>query len=393
MINSYNDHLSKVFIPSWISCLDESMSAWTSKWTCPGWVYVPRKPHPHGNEYHTIACGESGVLYAIELAEGKSRPKEKPRELFYELGKTAGLLLRLCQSIFQTGKIVVLDSGFCVLQAIVELKKKGVYASALVKKRRYWPKYVKGDVIKAHFKDVPIGITKRLPGELDGVKLDLFCLKEPDYVLTLMSTYGSINAKSGQKDSVRYGANGGATIFKYNVVVANHYDYRDSVDNHNSKRHDCGTKQGLSLEETWRTTRWPCRVFSFILALTEVNAFNGMKYFSSYEGTQWEFRKRLAYQMIHNGYDMDNSKKKVSVRRNLRSSTHHELVSAPPYSKFKGSKWQKRYKMKYQQHLCSSVNCKNRVRTVCTCSKDIWRCSKCFSNHFIVVARASLPSS
>ena len=34
--------------------------------------------------------------------------------------------------------------GFCVVQGIIELLKKGVYAGAQIKKRRYWPKFVKG---------------------------------------------------------------------------------------------------------------------------------------------------------------------------------------------------------------------------------------------------------
>ena len=31
-------------------------------------------------------------------------------------------------------KIFVIDSGFCDLKAIIELKKKGVFAAALIKK-------------------------------------------------------------------------------------------------------------------------------------------------------------------------------------------------------------------------------------------------------------------
>ena len=392
LLKSWNDHMAEVFIPSWVSCLDESMSPWTSKWTCPGWMYVPRKPHPQGNEYHTIACGASGILYRLEIVEGRSRPKEKPSEKFHEEGKTASLLLRLTEPIFDTGKIIILDSGFCVLDAVIALKKRGVFASALVKKRRYWPRHVDGEAIKESLKDTPVGVTRRLPGELHGEKFDLFCLREPDYVMTLMSTYGSLNANTNQRDSIRYDDNNRPVVFKYNNVVGNHFEYRDAVDQHNAKRHDCGTKLGLSLEGAWKTTRWPVRVFSFILALTEVNAFASMKYFGSYEGTQWEFRKKLAYQLIHNGYDLQSSKKKSSARRNLRSKSHHELISAPPFSKFVGSKWNKRYKMKYQQHNCNTANCKNRVRTVCTCSKHIWRCSECFSKHCIEVAMACVPA-
>ena len=77
MIKLFNKHMAEVFVPSWVSCLDKSMSIWFNKFTCPGWMFVPRKPHPFGNEYHSICCGLSGVMFAIELVEGKDRPKEK----------------------------------------------------------------------------------------------------------------------------------------------------------------------------------------------------------------------------------------------------------------------------------------------------------------------------
>ena len=382
LIAAFNQHMSDVFIPSWVSCLDESMSIWTSRWTCPGWMYVPRKPHPQGNEYHTIACGVSGILYAIELVEGKDCPPQREKPRFHEKGKTASLLLRLCQSIFQTGKVVILDSGFCVLQALVELKKMGVYASALVKKRRYWPKNVPGESIKSDFEDVDIGVTKRKPGELDGEKIDLFCLKEPDYVMTLMSTYGTVASLPDQKESLRV-VDGEVKRFKYNVVVGNHYRYRDSVDAHNSKRHDCGTKHGLSIEETWKTTRWPCRVFAFVLSVAEVNAYLAMVFFGDYSGSQWEFRKKLAYELIHNPYDTDGASVDGSSRCILRSDNDHRLITAPAYSKFEGGEWKNVYRMEYQQHKCMMGDCKKRIRTVCTCSKHIWRCNKCFIKHCI----------
>ena len=208
--------------------------------------------------------------------------------------------------------------------------------------------------------------------------------------MILMSTYGSLSCNVNQRDSVRI-VNGVPKIFKYNVVVGNHYKYRDAVDAHNAKRHDCGTKNGISLEETWKTSRWPCRVFVFILAIVEVNSYNAMKYFGKYDGTQMQFRRKLAYQLIHNPYDIDGKQKKTHSRQILRSTSHHELISAPPFCKFSGNKWAKRYKMKYQQHACNTIKCKNRVRTVCACSKDIWRCSECFSKHCVEEARAAVP--
>ena len=52
LIKEWNMHMQWIFIPSWMSCLDESMSSWTRWLTCPGFMYIPRKPHPMGNGYH-----------------------------------------------------------------------------------------------------------------------------------------------------------------------------------------------------------------------------------------------------------------------------------------------------------------------------------------------------
>jgi hypothetical protein len=132
-------------------------------------LYVcPKKAPPMGNKYHSICCGLSGKMFGIELVEGKDSPPEVHRQL-EDLGKTAGLLLRLCKGIFSTGKVVILGSGFCVLQALIELKKKGVFASAMIKKRRYWPKHIKGEEIKEYMATKAVGTCERLPGILlDG---------------------------------------------------------------------------------------------------------------------------------------------------------------------------------------------------------------------------------
>ena len=43
------------------------------------------------------------------------------------------LLLRLARSLFGADKLVILDSGLFVLKYIVSLKKRGIYASSLIK--------------------------------------------------------------------------------------------------------------------------------------------------------------------------------------------------------------------------------------------------------------------
>ena len=54
------------------------------------------------------------------------------------------------------------------------------------------------------------------PGKINGVKFDLFCLKEPDYVMKLMSTYVSLHTHPNQKESVRTDDKG---IFSKNVQI------------------------------------------------------------------------------------------------------------------------------------------------------------------------------
>ena len=89
-------------------------------------------------------------------------------------------------------------------------------------------------------------------------------------------------------------------MFKYTEVITNHYNYCGAVDDHNAYWHDCGKKHGLSLEETCKTKRWANRVFVFILAASEVNAYLAMRYFGELKMTQLEFRKQLPLELIHN---------------------------------------------------------------------------------------------
>ena len=126
----------------------------------------------------------------MEIVERKDKPKERGKYKYHKYGKTGSLILRLCIPLFITGKVVILDSGFCELLYVIALKKMGVFSYALIKKRRYWPRYVKVEEIKAHFEYSPVGDNQRLLGEINGVKFDLFFLKEPDYVMKLMSNYG-----------------------------------------------------------------------------------------------------------------------------------------------------------------------------------------------------------
>ena len=77
MIEAFNEHYDGEYVLSWLNCLDESMNSFLDKF-CPGFMCVPRKPHPFENKYHSIANGvtEKGlegkpIMWRVKLQEGE----------------------------------------------------------------------------------------------------------------------------------------------------------------------------------------------------------------------------------------------------------------------------------------------------------------------------------
>ena len=118
---------------------------------------------------------------------------------FEEKGRTAGLLLRLCESIMHSGRVVIMDSGFYVLQALIELLLVGVYSSTVINKRRYWPKYRDGEGIDQHFQTKEVGQCDSHSGTLSGKAFSIFYMKEGNYTMKLMAKYGALVEIDGSK--------------------------------------------------------------------------------------------------------------------------------------------------------------------------------------------------
>ncbi len=65
------------------------------------------------------------MMLNVELVEGMERPAKLDKTKYdNHRGKTWGLLLQMHCEYFATGSYVVLDLGYCVTEAIVELKKE-----------------------------------------------------------------------------------------------------------------------------------------------------------------------------------------------------------------------------------------------------------------------------
>lgn len=317
----------------------------------------------------------------MELVEGKDHPPQI-QERWSELGRTTGLLMRMLSTYFTTGRYVVLDSGFCVLRALIELKKVGLFACAVIKKRRYWPAMVPGGEMTEAFNDANVGASMAISGVLDGVKYFLWGLKEPSYVMKMMATGGPLIANETCKDQRRRFNEGGVEVsrtFQFPLPYDWHYRFRHAVDDHNNVRHSLPSVEGTII-----TTRWEMRVFSFLLAVSEVNAFLTYRFFCKPDimPTLQEFRHKLAWQLIKNRWIMEQD-----AGEQQEACAIHQLMKAPPHAtKFARGRWNCTAKLRYQNYPCTVRNCgepPKRVRTYCSCHPGKWICQYCHAAHVL----------
>ena len=207
--------------------------------------------------------------------------------------------------------------------------------------------------------------------------------------MKLISTYGTLTPSPNQEEVIRRVRNLDGTFsnkkIKYCHPIGYHFRYRHAVDDHNNLRHS-----SPSLEGVWRTHRWEMHVFSFFLAVTEVNAFLACRFFiwnkrTKKNPTLHQFRKQLAYQMIENKW-RKVERGEITVRRKskrIKITQSHTLESALVGAKkyFGDGKWYFSTTTKYPQFTCTQQNCKTRVRSFCSCSIGRWLCKTCHLEH------------
>ena len=149
-----------------------------------------RKPHPFGNDRHTISCGLSTIMPFAEIVGGRYCSHERGRPEFDYIGRKLGKIMRFTRPIWNCAKVVIMDSGFCVTKGLVEIWNKGIFGAALIEKRRYCPANIKGGSINDHFDSKEVVNVDAVNQMEYGMSYHLFCMKDPDYVINLMTTYG-----------------------------------------------------------------------------------------------------------------------------------------------------------------------------------------------------------
>ena len=94
---------------------------------------MPLKPEGVGFLIKAVACGRSRIIFGMELQESPSAMDKK--EFSMQMMKSAACTLRIVKSYFGTKRCVVGDSWFASVPCAIELLKRGLDFTGIVKGR------------------------------------------------------------------------------------------------------------------------------------------------------------------------------------------------------------------------------------------------------------------
>jgi hypothetical protein len=377
--------------PGWLCCNDESMASFISRY-CPGFTKVTRKPRPFGNLLHCGADAITKILYILELQEGKDRPRHLPAEEFSHLfpdgNSTGPLMMRLCKPLFGTGSVVIHDAGFCSIPALCQLKKRSVFASCLIKKKNYWPKFTKGGENETHMAERPVGDIDARQAEFAGEKYSIYMLKDSTYTLQLAANYGR-NIRTGPTKRRRHPKTNILYEFQYSEPIAHYYHGRHAADDNNHFR------QGIaSIEDGWATKKYHHRMFAVALGMCETNSKLAHDYFkqvpTSEKLTNVQWRQRLIDDLLRlypiPEVASPQKKQRTSADLDVALSGHCHVTKPLHAGDYVGRgagliDGFRRCKKQYQQVACKGLRCGKPCRTYCACDKAIPLCATCYALH------------
>ena len=378
-------------VPGWLCCNDESMASFLSRY-CPGFTKVNRKPRPFGNLLHCGACAICKILYILELQEGKDRPRHLPAEefahLFADGNSTGPLMMRLCKPLFGSGSIVIHDAGFCSIPALSQLKKRQVFASCLIKKENYWPKFTKGGENETHMAERPVGDIDARQAQFAGEQYSIYLLKDSTYTLQLAANYGK-NIRVGPTKRRRHPKTNVLYEFQYSEPIAHYYHGRHAADDNNHFR------QGIaSIEDGWATKKYHHRMFAVALGMCETNSKLAHDYFkrnyNAEKMTNVQWRQRLIDDLLRlypvPEVASPQKKQRTSTDLDLALSGHTHVTKPLHAGDFVGRgpgliEGFRRCKKPYQQQACQGDRCGKPCRTYCACDPAVPLCAQCYALH------------
>jgi hypothetical protein len=281
----------------------------------------------------------------------------------------------MTKSIHGTGRVVILDSGFGQPAVVTALKSKGLYTTAVIKKKRYWPAGVPGDNIRTHMYGKDVGKQQVLEGK-QGTPYEglwLGAMADSKHTSLMCNSWATTN-ETGPTKKRRVGT--ALVEFKYGEYQHFYYKGRNAVDANNQVRQGC-----LSLEAISGLKLWENRQFMYMIATVEANALLAYNYFVRERGGEPKlpkstFRRMLAGKLVGNSLNPGD----VATGASEADDAHvHELRTVPKCAgRYKDGAFPA-IKADYVKWPCSW--CKKKVRTYCACDPSAIVCAKCWHYH------------
>jgi hypothetical protein len=355
------------FEASWLVVVDESMVKWTSRRTLPNWVFVPRKPTPAGQEWHTLACALTKIIISMDPVESTSTRRHD------SIGKMAGTVLRLTEDAGLHGcpRVLVGDSAFPTLRLMQSLHSHKIFSIFAIKKKSNWPKGMNGESIIKALKNAPLGsIRSQVLTSDSGFKYYLCGIRDMNTCL-LSSNAGSaqyagdsvkrtVTSTTGQRNTVTFLRTDVHDLF---------YSARHGIDDNNNIRQN--TRE---LADTWQSKDWRHRSFAMLLGVAEANAYLAYKYFvpnPTFDG-HVDFRRQLIRELLDVPELIEDTSKDIR---------NHKLMTFPANRKHDGVSWVIATCGTYPQRKCKSCHDYKKVRTYCECDPTSGLCNECHFEH------------
>ncbi|KAG2192937.1 hypothetical protein INT47_001301 [Mucor saturninus] len=341
-LQKFNEVLARALEPGRYLCVDESMNQWLGE-GMPNLKKVPRKPHPIGQEYKTLADHDTFCIIQLDTVSNSVKKKYDDTDC-----NLIATLKRLTEPCFFSGRTVIGDSWFGSPEMTYVLLDHGLFSIMQVVKRKYWPRGMPSN-------DVICFLGAERGSHYTAVKQD-----EHGRPILIRSYID----RSGQQRELRRPQ-----------VIDDYEEHKSSVDTNNNRRDNM-----ISFHDIMKTYRWENRFLAFAFGIAEANAFSCFKIWGSNSGNDLlhsDFKSRLAFSLLEKVRSMSGAASEIPMEsmttRKRDSASAHEYISLS----FKGKRIRQVCKS------CVGLGLKNppRVEFRCACDTKAM-CKKCHYEHF-----------
>ena len=146
----------------------------------------------------------------------------------------------ISKTLWATGKLVIMDKCFFVLEGHVLIFENCVYGSALIKKIQYRPKGVPEEKMIWHMQQKKVCDVNSFPNIIFGKRYHTIYLKDPEYSMPVITTYVTLDNLERSETQHKYKVLVREVVTKwlnYRDVFGNQFCYFHHIYDNNNRRY------------------------------------------------------------------------------------------------------------------------------------------------------------